>query len=87
MFRKILSLKNEKSEKISSHPSLSSVGLWYSKRPARTHDERVFYGFKNNPQEAEIFEKYWWKMDRKKTEKEGRMFFIMSKDTTLFPSS
>ena len=52
---KILSLKNEKSEKISSHPSLSSVGLWYSKWPARTHDERVFYGFKNNPLEPEKF--------------------------------
>ena len=66
---KILRLKNEKSEKISSHPSLSSVGLWYSNRPARTHEERVFYGFKNNPLEPEIFAKYWWKTDRKMTEK------------------
>ena len=56
---KNLRLKNEKSEKISSHPSLSSVGLWYSNRPARTHEERVFYGCKNNPLEPEIFAKYW----------------------------
>ena len=56
---KKLRLKNEKSEKISSHPSLSSVGLWYLKRPARTHEKRVFYGFKNNPLEPEIFAKYW----------------------------
>ena len=45
---KNLRLKNEKYEKFSSHPSLSSVGLWYSKRRARTHEKRVFYGFENN---------------------------------------
>ena len=45
---KNLRLKNEKSEKISSHPSWISVASRYSKRPARTHEKRVFYGFENN---------------------------------------
>ena len=52
---KNLSLKNKKSKKILSHPSLSLVVLWYSKRPAWTHEERVFNGFKNNAIHLEKF--------------------------------
>ena len=37
-----------KNRKILSQKSLSSYGLWYSKRLSQTHDERVFYGFQNH---------------------------------------
>ena len=48
---------------------LNLYGLWYSKRPARTHDERVFNGLKNFSLLPEKIEKYWRKIARKNKEK------------------
>ena len=52
-----------------SPTSLNFYSLWYAKRPAWTHDERVFNGLKNFSLKPEKIEKYWRKIKRKNKEK------------------